>query len=903
MKKIFLMCLTFLLFQRGYSKELKKNTIDKVLESNGLQGEERVKKERKIEEEESNFLEEELSQYEEGLGIYDLYINGSGVSKTYPIYRENKKTYISLYDFIELLDLKDYIKKDNIFKVKIGIDGVVRQIDFEKKYYIKEDKSGNIITKKYYTDEIIEENGVIFIEQNTFQDIFDSILTEAESKMTLNITTKFETPKDIDIILQNRFNNIEKEKESVEILYESKKELFTLGNVRLNVTQNFSKSSEENSFKKEWAGSTEYSGGLLYGNVTTSYDVKNKEFGSLELYYNDLWKGHSLKIGSYPTGNKRELGLRFEKERSYYTEGREVIIKERVPIGSVVELIYLGTAIDIQHAEDGYVEFTNIGVQLDRKYILKIYTPTGEILTKDINTSVTYNQQNKGEVEYSIDLKEDKTSGAYRGNLDVYYGVTQNLTLSSGFSRNSIDFGKDGENDFKFDDRVRGEGIYTNYLFNFPYTVSLNGEKALSKHKSDEKSLEDLYTLGGMGTITLNDFKLEYKDKHNGKYFDEKRVTSYDVSYDIFDGVVELTSNVEFTEGYNGKKDRKQEYGFNIGHTFGNYSVLAEYTRDNEKRHIYRGDAYYNGFEKLSVRLSGEYKQEIGDEKDAYEGTLSVRNKGWSDKFDFSVEAKYKNTGESALGLSFSVKVDDWFVMDGSADKVGNQRVGVGIDKVISLKNPLKKITDINSSRVKVRTFLDANKNNRWDEGEEVIPEMKVTIGTKDVITNSNGIGYIYDLSNGIQYEVKATLNRPEYNLSYSAMKVLSKHVSEIDVDIPIQPLVTLEGYISLDGLDIPDEDAINIYNDIIVTVMDEEGKELEHTIPEDNGGFQVSGLFSEKYKIKIQYLGDKDGIEEKIETVQLAYGAHEKNRYVFNLLNRYSKIEKGGNEWDLLIN
>ncbi|MGL4508565.1 hypothetical protein [Cetobacterium sp.] len=900
-KKIFLMCLTFLLFQKGYSKELKKQPLTELVESSNNQSDLEIEENREAIEQ--AYLEENFSQIENGVGIYDLYINGEGVSKTYPIYKMDENTYVSLYDFIELLGLRDFVKKDNVFTVKIGIDGVVREINFTKKYYIKEDKNREIVTKKFYTNEIIEKNGVVFIEKNTFQEIFDSILTEAEEKMTLNMTTKFDTPRDVEVILQNRFNNIEKEKESVEILYESKKELFTLGNIRLNVTQNFDKTSEENGFKKDWTGNTEYSGGLLYGNFTTSYDIKNKDIGAMELYYNDIWKGHSLKFGSYPAGNQRELGLRFEKERSYYTKGREVIIKERVPIGSVVELIYLGTAIDIQHAEDGYVEFTNIGVQLDRKYTLKIYTPTGEIINKDINTSVTYNQQNKGEIEYSVDLRQDKVSGDYRGNLDVYYGVTQNLTLSTGFSRNSVDFGNDGEKDYKFDDRVRAEGIYTDYLFAYPYTVSLNGERALSKYKSGEKSLEDLYSLGGLGTITINDLKLEYKDKHNGEYFDEKRVTSYDMRYDLFDGIVELTSNIEFTENYDGKRERKHEYGLNMGHSFGNYSIMGEYNRDTDKRNIYRGDAYYNGFEKLSVRLSGEYTQEIGDKKDAYEGTLSVRNKGWSDKFDFSVEAKYKNTGESALGLSFSIKVDDWFVLDGSADRVGNQRLGVGIDKVISLKNPLKKITDINSSRVRVRTFLDSNRNNRWDNGEELLPEMKVLIGAQEIITDIDGIGYIYDLSNGIEYEVKATLNRPEYNLSYSAMKVLPKHVSEIDVDIPVQPLVTLEGYISLEGLDIPEDDAINVYNDIIVTVMDEKGKELEHTIPEDNGGFQVSGLFSEKYRIKIQYLGDKEGIEEKIETVQLAYGAQERNRYVFNLLNRYSKVEKGVNKWDLLIN
>lgn len=897
-EKLLLVSLIFLLSQKSYSKEVKKlpskvkeSTLNNETDASSslVQGE--------------VIYDESLFEEEDGKGMYDLYINGSGVSRSYPVYKKDKKIYLSLYDFIELLDLKDFKKVDDVFTIKIGIDGVKREIDFNKKTYYKESRARKRDIKKSYTDEIFENNGVIFIEKDLFQELFDSVLVVNEEKIALNISTKFETPKDIDIILQNRFNNIEKEKKSSEILYESERELFTLGNVRLNFNQNFSKSGDQKSYTKDWTGNTEYSGGLLYGNFTTSYDVKNKDLGSAELYYADIWKGHSLKIGSYPTGDKRELGLRFEKEKAYYLDGKEVIIREKVPIGSVVELIYLGTAIDIQHAEDGYVEFVNIGVQLDRKYILKIYTPTGEIIDKEINTSVTYNQQDKGEIEYSIDLREEKQSGDYRGNIDVYYGITENLTLSSGFSRSPVNFGKDGEEDYKFDDRARLESIYTNYLYSFPYTVSLNTERALSKYGDSEKSLEDLYTVGGLATITLNDLKLEVKDKHNGEYFDEKRVINYNARYDLFDGAVELTTNLEYLEKYDNTKERKHDYGINIGHSFRDYSLMAEYTRDDQKRHIYRGDLYYNGFEMLSVRLSGEYTQEIDDEKDKYQGIIAIRNKGWNDKFDFSVEAKYRNTGESALGVSFSVKIDNWFVMDGSADRSGNRSLGVGIDKVVSLKNPLQKIKDLNSSRVRVKTFLDKNKNNIQDADEETISGMDVSIGDKKIVTNSEGIGYIYDLSNGLEYEVKAKVNRPEYNLSYSSMKVLPKHVSEIDVDIPVQPLVTLEGYISLDGLDIPLEDEIDVFNDIIVTIIDEDGKELEHTIPEDSGEFQVSGLFSEKYKIKIQYLGNREGIEEHIETVELAYGIPDKNRYVFNLIDRYSKLEGSGNQWDLLTN
>lgn len=854
---------------------------------------------------ETALAEEEFlnSLEEDGNGIYNLYINGKGVSKTYPVYRKGERRYLSLYDFIDLVGIRDYVKKNGVLTVKIGVDGLEREIDLNTMSVEKRDKSGKTISKKGYGDEIFKKHGVVYIGSEIFENIFDSGIKISEKNLSVNITTKFETPEDIEVILKNRFNIGNERKDSVEILYESERELFSLGNARINLRQNFSQNGKGAKKESDWDGNLEYSGELLYGNFTTSYTPKTSEIGSADLYYKDLWRGHSLTLGSYPTGNSREKGLMFKKERSYQTDGREVMISERVPIGSIVELIYQGTAIDIQSAEDGYVEFRNVGIQMDRNYTLKIYTPTGEIRTKEIQTSVTYHQQNRGGMEYSVNWREDKNSGEYRGHGDFYYGVTDKLTLSSGFSRNPIQLPDDKKDDgdgnrekprYRFDDRLRGEAIYTDYLYTFPYTVSLNGERSLSRYEQGEKKLEELYTIGGLATINIKELKLEVEDKYHGKYFNEKRGTNYNARYSLFGNSLELTSNFEIIEKYDGEKERHHDYGINVAKSFGNYSLMGDYSRTSEKKSIYRGDFYFNGFDRISLRFSGEYERGIDSEKDKYEMKVAVRNKGWNSKFDFSVEARYRNSGESAIGLSFSMKIDDWFVMDGSTDKFGNSRVGVGVDKVISLKNPTEKISDINSSRVKVRTFLDSNRNNRYDDGEAIIPQMKVKIGEREIFSDDNGEGYIHGLSRGISYEIKATLNRPEHHLAYTAMKVLPKSVSEIEVDIPVQPFVTLEGYISLDGLELEDEKAIEIYNNIVVTVMDENGRELEHTIPEDDGMFQVSGLFSEKYKIKIQYLGNDQGVEEHIETIELAYGIPDRNRYVFTLKDRYSIVRKG---------
>ena len=103
------------------------------------------------------------------------------------------------------------------------------------------------------------------------------------------------------------------------------------------------------------------------------------------------------------------------------------------------------------------------------------------------------------------------------------------------------------------------------------------------------------------------------------------------------------------------------------------------------------------------------------------------------------------------------MKIDNTLSDDGAR----NHRVG--IDKVIDLKNPTKRIDSMDSSRVRVVTFVDANNNNIWDIGEERVEGVEVKIGNDKVVTDENGEGIFYGIGNGNIYDMKTTIKNHLY--------------------------------------------------------------------------------------------------------------------------------------------
>lgn len=782
--------------------------------------------------------------------IYSVVVNGRVRGTHLKILKKDSYDYIPLIEFLDIIRFKNYDFEKNRISMKVGKELHKIDIDWEQKVATLSDPNRKI---QFNESAILREGNEIYVEIELFKEIFTNSLEIDTKKLLLKTQLTFSTPFEIDASLENRLDNEFTRENKNEIIYTNKNRLFDIGYMRFNVQGELSKSKGEN-FETGWTGDLEYQGNLLYGELTTSYDVKEKTLGDTYLYYPEIYKNHSLEFGSYGTV-ERELGLSLKKEKGYFYVGKDIVIRENVPIGSRVELLYLGFPIAVQYAENGIVEFQNSEIKNDREYTLRVYEPNGKIYTIDINTAVDFRQQNKGEIEYDFKIREDHDSKKYASEGNIYYGLTENLTLGTGYIR-SVDTSNE-----KVDylDLFNAEAVYSNYVFRMPYTLVLGGEKG-----KDQRTKEYLEA-----QIQINDFKLRTEHQNFGLYYDLETVRSYTIEYSPGNGY-SIDSNYYINDYYNEGTEKNYDIGVSIyKNLMRDLLVTGEYSTGNSDGDEYSINLYYTGLHYVNTRLNNRWSDNGKD----FESVLTLMNKNLWDALDFSIEFSYSNRDESRFTFRFDLNYDNWLSAGMFAGKNGEQNYKLGVDKVVDLKDITRNVESMNSSRVKVIAFVDENGNNIYDSGEKLVDNVEIKIGSQTEVTGDEGEAYFFGVPNGILYDLNPKIRKPSYSLGSNKIAVRGTNTGTIEAFIPLKAMVTLSGVFIVDEkLNLSDDDIKDIYDNTIIKIKDKEGKILENTIPDESGIFYVSGLFTESYSVEITYLGDKLNIPPLIETIDLKY-------------------------------
>ncbi|MHA5067629.1 hypothetical protein [Cetobacterium somerae] len=782
--------------------------------------------------------------------IYSVIVNGRVRGTHLKLLKKDSYDYIPLIEFLDIIRFKNYDFEKNRISMKVGKELHKIDIDLGQKVATLSDTNRKI---QFNESAILREGNEIYLEIELFKEIFTNSLEIDTKKLLLKTQLTFSTPFEIDASLENRLDNEFTRENKNEIIYTNKNRLFDIGYMRFNVQGELSKSKGEN-FETGWTGDLEYQGNLLYGELTTSYDVKEKTLGDTYLYYPEIYKNHSLEFGSYGTV-EREFGLSLKKEKGYFYVGKDIVIRENVPIGSRVELLYLGFPIAVQYAENGIVEFQNSEIKNDREYTLRVYEPNGKIYTIDINTAVDFRQQNKGEIEYDFKIREDHDSKKYASEGNIYYGLTENLTLGTGYIR-SVDTSNE-----KVDylDLFNAEAVYSNYVFRMPYTLVLGGEKG-----KDQRTKEYLEA-----QIQINDFKLRTEHQNFGLYYDLETVRSYTIEYNPGNGY-SIDSNYYINDYYNEGTEKNYDIGVSIyKNLMRNLLVTGEYSTGNSDGDEYSINLYYTGLHYVNTRLNNRWSDNGKD----FESVLTLMNKNLWDALDFSIEFSYSNRDESRFTFRFDLNYDNWLSAGMFAGKNGEQNYKLGVDKVIDLKDITRNVESMNSSRVKVIAFVDENSNNIYDSGEKLVDNVEIKIGSQTEVTGDEGEAYFFGVPNGILYDLNPKIRKPSYSLGSNKIAVRGTNTGTIEAFIPLKAMVTLSGVFIVDEkLNLSDDDIKDIYDNTIIKIKDKEGKILENTIPDESGIFYVSGLFTESYSVEITYLGNKLNIPPLIETIDLKY-------------------------------
>lgn len=807
-----------------------------------------------ISQEDYEFLKAELTGKFEEDYKYSFFINNMLVSSNFDLVYRGNKAFLPLEDYLNIIDFKNYTYNDGYLDMLMGEDLQRVTVDF-KNYTVKSREE-----YKFTKDDFYIEDGKTYLSTSLFKDIFASDFGINQAQGRVAMTSKYSLPQEI----LDRLDNLEKrlltEKSKKQILFTNKRELLGLGYMRIDFDKTFTK--DENGKDNDWSGRLEYQGPLLYGTLISEYDAKDGQLDNAKLRYDKLRYDHSIEFGAERNGDDQwEKFILIEKDKGYYSDGSNYVISESVPIGSRVELVYLGTTIDVQYESNGKVVFDNPEVREGRDYELRIHTPDGRIISRKIETYEDYNQQSIGEFDYRLDAKEEKSrneSDRYYIETELYYGVTNNLTLGGGYYKDTRRFEKDnGDSYSKYVERGALELVYSDYFKILPYTVVLRGEKVLTDNLYEEED-----TFEGTFETKYKNFTLKYEQSEYSQYYDEKKEKEVSLDYDPFD-FLWINQGYQWKEYWNGEEDNGYRIEVGVSKNIGDVLTTLTYNKDIDGTQDYSANFYYSVYGKYGIR----WNNTISDKGDDLESTLSLYNFSTRNGLDYTFEISYDEEEKEKFTFRVNLLLDNWFEFDAEAKDNGHYNMSVGIDRIVDLKNITRPIDDMDSSRVKIRTFLDMNDNDILDENEQFMGNVEVEINGEKQITSSKKATYFYGVPNDVLYEFRPVVRFPGYDIADVKYALQGKTMGEIDVDIPIKPFFNISGQLVIDG----DKDSKQeIYDNTVVVLKDSTGKELDRIMPDYLGYYDFSGIKVGKYIIEIVPYNNTNikSVEKEVEVI-----------------------------------
>ncbi|MGL5122600.1 MAG: hypothetical protein ACRC6K_00320 [Fusobacteriaceae bacterium] len=871
MKKIILLFFLMTHFNMGYSED--RLSIDELhtLKEKGM-----------LSQEDYDILIAELSGTLENQQLYKLNVNGNLIDDKFKVLIKGDSEYFPVLKFLELLEFFNLKQTENEINVSLkeSLTVILNKNNNTIELPNNKEFKKKILNEKNY---LFKKDEEYFLRSDIFKDIFLNYLSDEGKDSTIRMNLAFNTPKESSILFELKQKEIKKELEKNEIVYVNKRKIFELGNTRVQIYQKFDKLAHEDKYKKDWEGSLEYQGAVLYGNLTTSYDFKENQVEDIEIEYEDIVKDHSLKLGAYEAGyNSREFGFSLKKDKGYYELGRKFIIREDVPIGSKVELLYMGYPIEVKDAENGSVTFDSSLIRADRSYQLKVYGAKGDVETRYINTAQNYNQQNKDDIEYDIFFREEYNSKKYRWNIKGYYGLTNEITLGLGNKRTT----EKVRDKYKFLDEGRMEVTYSNQINNntYPVILQLGNERTLTKgENSNNEKYEERYKYDGLAQINLNDWRLKTEVEQYGKFYREKSETKYGLEYSGFNSFT-LGYEYEISELRSAKKEDENRYKiyYDKGLTQ-NLLLSSEVEVTNKNNDEYRMDFFYTGFASFNINWKNAWKKSISN----YETELDVYSNNFYKIIDYSFGVKYSVKLKERVVFSFNIDYDNFFKIVGKASERGGRNLKLGVDRVVDLKNIKAKVDKLDSSRVKVISFIDGNNNNIYDAGETKVDNVEIKIGDQSSVTNEKGEAMFYGVPNNILLNLQPTIRKPSYSLGNNIIKIKGITTTTIEAYIPVKPMLTLIGRVELDKIiKLSSEDRELLYSNILIKLKDIKGNQIELIMPDETGNFIVSGIFPDKYLLEVKYKGNKFNLPELEESLELIYIATSTQKIILNVTN-----------------
>ncbi len=470
----------------------------------------------------------------------------------------------------------------------------------------------------------------------------------------------------------------------------------------------------------------------------------------------------------------------------------------------------------------------------------------------------------KYKTAFGASFSNDITRSEYAGyTITAQAEYTKNnAKIKGGIFNTSPDFYLAGSDGSYINDRIgcfiKGslsgknsglDGTYKKYISNtnkrFEGGLLDFNEYNFGIHKSSEKIADFRFNINGRdgsNSIAHNssyyyDLNLSKRIKNNLALQGGKTESNYQTNYDknSYDNFKSIYSTVYLKADY---KIPKNLGTLSLGHDIVDYN----YSNSANKYNMMKIGYTFPEIKRTTLSIGTGYK---------YTGS--------DNGFDFSVNLAYRTKSGRTININYQYNQMGGYIINNMYLPM-NSRHSINLvlnDAFAVLPSGLKSVgfNDDNRGYAEVTTYIDKNKNGKYDKGDIPVKNVPVRFSwvNDEIYTKRNGKAVPIGTEAGI-YSVKIDTDKLNATLSQDKNNDIEKFIriakgKTTTIEFPLKSCVgNITGTLQIKD-DFNREKQID---EFIVVLNDEEGKEIAYSTVNSNGDFTFSGIEPGKYIIKL---------------------------------------------------
>jgi len=721
----------------------------------------------------------------------------------------------------------------------------------------------------------------LYLDQNTFSQLFDVSITYDISALKLNINTasfRFPNQKLEELsylrLMEQSSTSINTQAIDGANLLTDQYRLFTLPHGSFSLNTSIDKTSKNKNKETSFNYSVQTVSDFLYHSASlTVTDYKAREatgrlnFSRYKSLPNKLIAGafDSYSFGDINsvsdnlTGSTQSgLGFIFTRAPEHYrTRNIGTTITEVARPGWDAELYRNGQFIELKKVPlDGNLIFEDVETQYgNNRYEIKLYGPFGEKEIRNQYLTLDKNALSEGEVAYnfyglddSMRLINNQSQDDFSLNnagASVSYGITDNWQVGVDYSSR--------ENRVKLNEQLftlKNSLAFPGLLFNNEISVQQDQGYAQITSLSGNAFRQDTFN-----------FTFESSDDYQSD-----RIHSADIKRQYAD--LSYSGNISpwhysFGVSYLNRDDNKSWQARNItsksigGINFSNNLFYNQYFFNDNTSTSWNGTFVAAGSLTQAVRMSAavDYRP---DQSDAIQNTSITL--AWQDRLNFhhNLRGVYnlqqpKNKWRANYNLSWS---SDKFQLQLATnyDENSNWSVGLGVRFFLGYDHHNKKVIFSNqlsshSATLNSYSYLDRNPNGWRDEGDWDLAGVKFTgiPAWNKLASGETGRVILPGVSTNVPFKFNAQW---EYGTKAIANKFLiyTHPGAYIDVNMPFYVTTDFSGFVF----------KVNYYKEespltgVLIELLNNKEKVIDITASDVDGYYQFSNLTPGNYQVRI---------------------------------------------------